>query len=88
MTGVQTCALPILNRSEKFFAIRKYDAVLYDLGSLSKMGSRADSIYYSQSVSAIYQGGGEKAVGTLSDLIEYFRKAEPGKQTGELLEIK
>lgn len=68
-----------LNRSEKFFAIRQYDAVLYDLGSLSKMGSEADSLYFSQSVSSIYQGGGVKAVEVLSDLIGYFRKVEVSK---------
>lgn len=66
----------LLNRSEKFFSIRQYDAVLYDLGSLSKMGSAADSLFYSRSVSSIYQGGGEKAVEVLSDMIEYFRKRE------------
>jgi len=64
----------LLKRSEKFFNIRQYDAVLYDLGSLSKMGSQADSLFYSRSVSSIYQGGGKKAVDVLSDMIEYFRK--------------
>jgi tetratricopeptide (TPR) repeat protein len=63
-----------LKRSEKFFTIRQYDAVLYDIGSLSKMGSQADSLFYSRSVSSIYQGGGNKAVDVLSEMIEYFRK--------------
>ncbi|HBH85298.1 MAG: hypothetical protein A2X03_03710 [Bacteroidetes bacterium GWA2_40_15] len=69
----------LLNRSEKFFSIRQYDAVLYDLGSISKMGSAADSLYYSRSVSSIYQGGGKKAVDVLSDILDYFRQARGTK---------
>jgi tetratricopeptide (TPR) repeat protein len=66
----------LLNRAEKLFSIRQYDAVLYDLGSISKMGSANDSIYFANSVSSIYQDGGRKSVQVLKDMFGYFRTVE------------
>jgi tetratricopeptide (TPR) repeat protein len=45
----------LLNRAEKLFDIQQYDAVLYDLGALSKMRSPEDSIYYTERVTALYK---------------------------------
>jgi tetratricopeptide (TPR) repeat protein len=66
----------LLNRAETFFRINQYDAVLYDLGSLSKMGSTNDSLYFTRSVSSLYQGGGKKSVEILTDMLEYYRTAK------------
>ena len=63
----------LLNRAETFFSINQYDAVLYDLGSLSKMGSTNDSLYFTRSVSSLYQGGGRKSVEILTDMLGYYR---------------
>jgi tetratricopeptide (TPR) repeat protein len=74
----------LLNRAETFFSINQYDAVLYDLGSISKMGSTNDSIYFTKSVSSLYQGGGRKSVEILTDMLGYYRTVKdkrnhPGK---------
>ncbi len=66
----------LLHRAETFFSINQYDAVLYDLGSLSKMGSTNDSLYFTQSVSSLYQGGGRKSVEILTDMLGYYRTAK------------
>lgn len=71
----------LLDRAEKLFAIRQYDAVLYDLGSISKMGSTRDSLYFTNSVSSIYQGGGRKSVETLNNMIRYFQTTEDKKNS-------
>jgi tetratricopeptide (TPR) repeat protein len=63
----------LLSRADSFFSIRQYDAVLYDLGSLSKMGSTNDSLYFTSSVSSLYQGGGRKSVEILTDMLGYYR---------------
>ena len=63
----------LLIRADSFFSISQYDAVLYDLGSLSKMASTSDSLYYTNSVSSLYQGGGRKSVEILTNMIEYYR---------------
>ena len=63
----------LLCRADSFFSIRQYDAVLYDLGALSKMGSASDSLYYTNSVSSLYQGGGRKSVEILTDMMEHYR---------------
>lgn len=67
----------LLNRAEAFFSINQYDAVLYDLGSLSNMGSTNDSLYFTRSVSSLYQGGGRKSVEILTEMLEYYRTAKP-----------
>ena len=66
----------LLNRAETFFSINQYDAVLYDLGSLSKMGSTNDSLYFTRSVSSLYQGGGRKSVEILTDMLGYYRESK------------
>jgi len=66
----------LLNRAETFFRINQYDAVLYDLGSLSKMGSTNDSLYFTRSVSSLYQGGGRKSVEILTEMLEYYSTAK------------
>lgn len=63
----------LLGRAEIFFNISQYDAVLYDLGSLSKMGSTNDSLYFTSSVSSLYQGSGRKSVEILTDMLGYYR---------------
>lgn len=63
----------LLNRAEKFFSIRRYDAVLYDLGSLSKMGSADDSLYFRRSVSSLYQEGGRKSVEILTNMMKHYQ---------------
>ena len=69
----------LLCRADSFFSIRQYDAVLYDLGALSKMGSASDSLYYTNSVSSLYQGGGRKSVEILTDLMEYYKTVKAEK---------
>ncbi len=63
----------LLDRAQKLFSIGQYDAVLYDLGSVSKMGSRADSVYFTRSVSSLYQEGGEKSVEILAEMVKYYQ---------------
>jgi tetratricopeptide (TPR) repeat protein len=63
----------LLDRADSFFSIRQYDAVLYDLGTLSKMVSTSDSLYYANSVSSLYQGGGRKSIEILTDMMEHYR---------------
>lgn len=63
----------LLARADSFFSIRQYDAVLYDLGSLSKMVSTSDSLYYTNSVSSLYKGGGRKSIEILTDMMEHYR---------------
>ena len=63
----------LLDRAELFFSIRQYDAVLYDLGAVSKMGSANDSLYFTSTVSSLYQGGGRQSVEILTDMMEHFR---------------
>ena len=65
----------LLNRVQKLFSIRQYDAVLYDLGSISKMGSAADSIFFTRNVSSLYQEGGKKSVEILADMMKYYQEA-------------
>jgi len=69
----------LLCRADSFFSIRQYDAVLYDLGALSKMGSASDSLYYTNSVSSLYQGGGRKSVEILTDMMEYYKTVKAEK---------
>jgi len=69
----------LLDRAEHLFSIRQYDAVLYDLGSLSKMGSASDSTYFASSVSTLYQEGGRKSVEILTDMMSYYRKVRDRK---------
>lgn len=71
----------LLNRAEKLFSIRQYDAVLYDLGSISKMGSTKDSLYFTSSVSSLYEEGGRKSVEILTNMISYFRTAGDKKNS-------
>ncbi|MEX1239995.1 MAG: hypothetical protein WEB30_09760 [Cyclobacteriaceae bacterium] len=61
----------LLNRAEDFFKMRQYDAVLYDLGSLSKMRSPEDSIYYTEKVIALYKDN-RRPVDMLAEMLEYF----------------
>lgn len=63
----------LLDRAELFFRIKQYDAVLYDLGAVSKMGSANDSLYFTSTVSSLYQGGGRQSVEILTDMMEHFR---------------
>lgn len=63
----------LLTRAEHFFSIRQYDAVLYDLGTLSNMGSTEDSLYFSRTVASLYQKEGKKSVEILTDMMKYFR---------------
>ena len=65
----------LLQRARHFFTLREYDAVLYDLGSVSKMRAPKDSIYYAQKVSSLYKDSG-RPVETLSEMLEYFRGLE------------
>jgi len=64
----------LLSRAEKLYSIREYDAVLYDLGSISKLGSEQDSLYYVSQVSTLNQEKGRKSVEVLSELIQYYGK--------------
>ena len=66
----------LLDRAELFFSIKQYDAVLYDLGSVSKMGSANDSLYFTSTVSSLYQGGGRNSVEILTDMMEHFRSVK------------
>jgi tetratricopeptide (TPR) repeat protein len=68
----------LFQRAEKFLAIRQYDAVLYDLGAISKMRTAADSIYFSQKVSDLYKDR-QRPVEKLSEMLEYFRALKAGK---------
>lgn len=68
----------LFRRAEMFFVIREYDAVLYDLGSISKMRSSADSIYFSQKVSDLYKDN-QRPVEKLSEMLAYFRALEGKK---------
>ena len=67
----------LLNRAETFFSLNQYDAVLYDLGSLSKMGSTNDSLFFTRNVSTLYQAGGRKSVEVLTDMLEYYKTVTP-----------
>ena len=71
----------LLNRAEKLFNIRQYDAVLYDLGSLSKIGSTKDSLYFISSVSSLYEEGGRKSVDLLGDMIRYYQAVKTKNTT-------
>ncbi|MEX2232926.1 MAG: tetratricopeptide repeat protein [Cyclobacteriaceae bacterium] len=62
----------LFQRAEKFLAIRQYDAVLFDLGAISKMRTTADSIYFNQKVSELYKDT-QRPVEKLSEMLEYFR---------------
>ena len=64
----------LLERAEQLFNIKQYDATLYDLGSLSKMGSENDSLYFTSSVSTLYKEGGRKSVEILTDIMGYYQK--------------
>lgn len=64
----------LLNRAELFFSIKQYDAVLYDLGAVSKIGSANDSLYFTSTISSLNQGGGNNSVEILTDMIEHFRE--------------
>jgi tetratricopeptide (TPR) repeat protein len=84
LTNTRDSFSVLLNRAETFFRISQYDAVLYDLGTLSKMGSANDSLYFTESVSSLYQGGGRKSVEILTDMLGYYRtlnskRNNPGK---------
>jgi len=65
----------IMNRAEKLFSIREYDAVLYDLGSVSKLGSELDSLYFVQKVTELNQGKGRKSVDILTEMIGYYKSS-------------
>ena len=62
----------LLQRGEIFFAMRQYDAALYDLGAISRMGTVADSVYFTQMVSTIYKDS-QAPVKRLSEMLVYFR---------------
>jgi hypothetical protein len=53
--------------------MREYDAVLYDLGSLSKMRSPEDSLYYAEKITALYKSN-RRPVEMLAEMLEYFRR--------------
>lgn len=65
----------LLDRAERFFQMREYDAVLYDLGSLSKMRSPEDSLYYAEKITALYKSN-RRPVEMLAEMLEYFRGNE------------
>lgn len=75
LTHTTDSAEILLNRAQKLFSIRQYDAVLYDLGSVSKMGSAADSIFFTRNVSSLYQEGGKKSVEILANMLKYYQAA-------------
>jgi tetratricopeptide (TPR) repeat protein len=62
----------LLSRAVKFYSIQSYDAVIYDLGTLSKMGSKADSIYYNQQVKSIYKDA--SPIKVLEETLDHFRR--------------
>jgi tetratricopeptide (TPR) repeat protein len=62
----------LLQRAGKFFAIKEYDAVLYDLGSISKMRSPADSAYYANQVATLHKES-KRPVEILSRMLAYFQ---------------
>lgn len=64
----------LLNRAEKFFRLQQYDAVVYDLGAISKMGSREDSLYFNERITAMYKDRDTQPLKTLGELLEYFRR--------------
>lgn len=68
----------LFQRAEKFLVIRQYDAVLYDLGSISKMRTPADSIYFNLKVSELYTDA-QRPVEKLSEMLEYFRNLKGKK---------
>jgi tetratricopeptide (TPR) repeat protein len=63
----------LLKRAEKFFELQLYDAVVYDLGAISKMGAAADSLYFTQKVTAMYKESDGRPVEKLSEILDYFR---------------
>jgi tetratricopeptide (TPR) repeat protein len=63
----------LLARADKFYSIRQYDAALYDLGSISKMGAPEDSVYFIRQVAALHKEN-RRPVETLSEMLEYFRR--------------
>lgn len=64
----------LLNRAEHFYVLQEYDAVLYDLGSISKMRAAEDSIFYARKVSSLYAASGKPPVEKLTEMLEYFRR--------------
>jgi len=66
----------LLYRAEKLFTLREYDAVLYDLGSVSKLGTREDSIYFARQVSSLNREKGGKPVEMLSGMLKYYRSVK------------
>ena len=62
----------LLIRAEKFYKMQVYDAVMYDLGTLSKMGSEADSIYYHKQVQSVYRDA--SPIKVLEQTLKYFRE--------------
>ena len=65
----------VLARAEKFYLIQEYDAVLFDLGLISRMRGPADSIYYHQQVSALYKDD-RLPVKRLEEMLEHFKNAK------------
>ncbi len=66
----------LLSRANHFLTMKEYDAVLYDLGSISKMRAPEDSIYYQQKVLVLYKQSHDP-VSTLKEIFDYF-----GERTG------
>jgi tetratricopeptide (TPR) repeat protein len=66
----------LLNRAVKFFSIQQYDAVIFDLGALSKLGSKDDSLYFTQMLSSLYQEKGRKSIEILSNMLRYYQSPE------------
>lgn len=67
----------LLTRAERFFSIREYDAVLFDLGTVSKMGSAEDSLYFTGTVASLNQKGIRNSVEVLSDMLRYYGAKKP-----------
>jgi tetratricopeptide (TPR) repeat protein len=63
----------LFERAEKFYQIRQYDAVLYDLGAISKMRAPEDSIYFTREVAALHKEN-RRPVERLSEMLKYFRQ--------------
>lgn len=62
----------LFTRAERYFAMQEYDAALFDLGTISKMRSPEDSVYFTQQVAALYQQS-RGPVKILSEMVDYFR---------------
>ena len=63
----------LLSRTDHLFGIGEYDAVLFDLGTVSKMGTSEDSLYFTKRVASLKQGGNKNSVEILSDMMNYYR---------------